>query len=405
MRMRTLFAVAAMVVAVLLGSASVVLAAPVPWDSVDLVVHDDNGKQLLMVAGTVPTETALPAEVELAVPTGLELQWAGEILGGDAANDPSVTYKVTKSGSSDIYRFTLTKSRTAQIELAMPGAVRVDGSNYAASLLWTPSQDVREVKMGFRIPANAQIVTPVEGAAEAPGPTGYDYYRSTIANAKAGTPLSFAFTFTIPAMASGATGGSASGGDSAAVVVIGVLVVIVGGLAFAVARKMRGGAATSPSARPSGARTAATPSKGSAAGNRTSPLSPATKRGDDTSSAPRAKGSKRGWILTGVIVALIIGAFLAIQSSQKPQQQGDVISRTFSSANPCTSTVVPLAVSAGSDMTDAAEKLFGVLQTLPSITTAKIYKDEPRIEVGYCESTLKPGQVEEALTATGLVAQ
>ena len=95
MRIRSLVAVAVLMAAFVLGSASIAFAAPAQWDSVDLVVHDENGKQLVILAGVIPTETALPAEVEIAVPAGLELQWAGEILGGDPGKDPSVAPKIT----------------------------------------------------------------------------------------------------------------------------------------------------------------------------------------------------------------------------------------------------------------------------------------------------------------------
>ncbi len=412
MRIRSLFAVAVVALAVLIGGASVALAKPVPWDSVDLVVHDDNGKQLMILAGSIATETPLPAQVEIAVPAGLQLQWAGEILGGDVANDPAVTPKITKSGASDIYAFTLTKARTAQLELAIPGAVRVDGSKYAAAVTWTPHQELRELKIGFRIPTNAQIATPVPGATEVPGPTGFDYYRSTLTNVKANQPVTFAFDYTVPAMAAGAAGtAGASSSNAATFLVIAGLLAIVAGLVWVISRKMaaRNASGAAPSKGSTASRGSAKPAAAATAKSATA-RAKASGSSSSTKATPSAQGSTGGGsksrlVLVGVIVALVIGAFLAIQASSKPQVSGDVISRTFSSADPCTSTVVPLAAAPGSDLTDASEKLFAVLQTLPSITSAKIYKDQPRIEVGYCESTLQPGQVEQALSATGLVAK
>ncbi len=409
MRIRSLVAVAVLAVAVLLGGASVALAKSVPWDSVDLVVHDDQGKQLMILAGQVPTETALPAQVEIAVPAGLQLQWAGEILGGDPAKDPAVQYKITKVGNSDVYTFTLNKSRTAQLELAIPGAVQLAGSKYSAAVQWTPSQDVRELKIGFRVPAGAKIETPVEGAASVPGPTGFDYYRSTLTNVKAGQPVAFAFDYSVPAVAgAGSTGAGASSGNTASFAIIAVLLAIVAGLIFVVWRKMQSKGSTAVAASPSrsAAASKSSPSGSSRSTGSGSKPAGAGARGSKATPEPaRSSGSKNGIIVVGVIVVVVIGAFLAVNSSTKPQDQGDVITRTFSQADPCTSTVVPLAVAAGTDMNGAAEKLFTVLQSMPSITTAKVYKDQPRIEVGYCESSLQPGQVEQALAATGLVAK
>lgn len=39
--------------------------------------------------------------------------WIGEILGGPPAEDPQLPYVKTTVGDMDIYKFTLTKSRTA----------------------------------------------------------------------------------------------------------------------------------------------------------------------------------------------------------------------------------------------------------------------------------------------------
>jgi hypothetical protein len=401
-RIRSFVALAVVVVALLFGSASLAFAQPVPWESVDIVIHDDQGSQLMIIAGQLATDTPLPAQVELAVPAGLRLQWSGEIVGDNPANDPTVMPKITKVGNSDIYAFTVKKSRTAQLELAIPGAVQSDGSKYAASVVWTPSQDVKELKIGFRIPAGAKIATPVAGAATVPGPTGFDYYRSTLLNVKAGKPVTFAFDYTAPAAAAaaGSTGSPASNGNAAAFVVIAVLGVVIVGLMFAVWRKMKARGADAPETSSSTTTAARPASKPAASGSRSSPSA------KPPAAEPARKGvSKNVLIMGGVIAVLAIGAFFAIQSGKKPQDQGNVITRTFSSADPCTSTVVPLAVAKGGDMNDAAKKLFGVLQTLPSITTATIYKDQPRIEVGYCESSLKPGQVEQALAATGLVAK
>lgn len=42
--------------------------------------------------------------------------WIGEILGGPPVEDPQLPYVKTTVCDTDIYKFTLTKSRTAQFD-------------------------------------------------------------------------------------------------------------------------------------------------------------------------------------------------------------------------------------------------------------------------------------------------
>ncbi len=404
MRNRSFLVVAITVLAVLgiavaLAVPSVASAAPaapaatktVPWESVDLVVHDDQGQQLMILAGTIATGTPLPAEVEIAVPAGLQLQWAGEILGGDVSKDPAVTPSITKSGNSDIYRFRLTQARTAQLELLTPGAVQLNGSNYKAAISWTPSQPLKELKIGFRVPANAQIVTPVPGAAEAPGPTGFDYYRSTLTNLEANKPVTFAFDYTVPATAAG-TSASGGSGSAATMAIIAVLFAVIAGLIFVVSQKLKAkNAVAETPARTAPASRAASSGSKAAAARATSGKASTAKGGsgggakggtpakDEPAPAPRSKAPV---IVLGVIAVLVVGAIYAVNTGSKPTVAGDRISRTFAQVDVCTTTKLPLTAKA-TDVDKATEELFKVLQSVSGVGNATVDRANRILEVGH----------------------
>jgi len=76
---------------VALFCASTALAAPAPWQRVDVILHAEESGGVMLVSGELPPGTKLPAEAELSVPAGSTLLWTGEILGGATSEDPSLT--------------------------------------------------------------------------------------------------------------------------------------------------------------------------------------------------------------------------------------------------------------------------------------------------------------------------
>ena len=153
--------------AVTLLSAQVAFAAPAQWETVDVTIHPEEGGGVLLVSGQLPESVTLPAQAELAVPAGGQLQWIGQILGGAASADPELQYTKRTVGSSDVYAFTLTKSRIAQIEVPLTAGQQFDGTTYSSAVGWTADRDVPSVRMNIRVPAGAQIATgtPGRGAA------------------------------------------------------------------------------------------------------------------------------------------------------------------------------------------------------------------------------------------------
>lgn len=224
MRARIGLSVAAVCCAFALVLAPAAYAAPNAWQSIDVTVHAEQSGGMLLISGELPETVSLPAEAELSVPTGSQIQWIGQILGGDVSADPALQYTKSTEGETDIYRFTLTESRIAQVEVPITDEISFDGTAYRASLIWTPSQDVPEVWMGVKLPASATIIEEAAGATVVPGETGYSYYSKTVTDAKAGQPLDLAFTYTAPAEApvstAAAPGTSSSSSTPIAVILI-----------------------------------------------------------------------------------------------------------------------------------------------------------------------------------------
>ncbi len=120
--------------------------------------------------------------------------------------DPELTYTKSTVDGSDVYRFTLTKSRIAQIEIVTSDAAGFDGKNYTPAVKWTATQAVPEVRLSARIPQSAQIVQAAPGAALQPGDSGYSFYTKSVKDVKPGDQLDMTFSYQVGAApASGAS--------------------------------------------------------------------------------------------------------------------------------------------------------------------------------------------------------
>lgn len=118
--------------------------------------YNDN-QALLVEQAILASTTTLPAEVRFAVPKGAVLQWTGEILGGDVSKDISTTPTVNSLADYEEVVFTVTKSRTAQIEAHWSG-VKFSGKKRAVTLDWTQRYDAKETIFDFLEPTQATNV-------------------------------------------------------------------------------------------------------------------------------------------------------------------------------------------------------------------------------------------------------
>jgi hypothetical protein len=372
-------------------------AAPSTWERIDVTRHSGQDGSVLLVSGELPASESLPAEALLSVPAGLELQWIGEVLGGPASEDPELKYAKTTVNGVDLYRFTLTKSRTAQIEVPTPGGQAFDGSTYTSSLSWTAAQDVPEVRLNLRVPQAAQITTPVAGASLAPSDAGYSFYSKTVNDVKAGDQLALAVGYSLPAVAAAASAGSAPAGGSSVVPMMLVLLVLAAFVALIVAvrRKMV------PSAYDDGVES----ESGDSSSRSARSVEPTVTVDASAESRPALPGkTKRNLVTAAIIGGLIVAAVVVGVQSTRPQLSGDAISQTFSAGQPCAHAIIAITVSDGADPRKTAETLFAALRPLPGLNTASYNPKTSSLDIGYCESSSSEAVLKSALAPTGLVA-
>jgi hypothetical protein len=387
-------AVLAVVFASVLSVAGLAHAAPVRFETVDITLHSEESGGVMVISGDLPAATALPAQVELSAPTGAPLIWIGEILGGPIAEDPQLEYTKTTPKGADVYRGTLTQARTAQLEVETAGAQSTDGVNYTVSLAWPSSFDVAEAVLIVRVPASAQITQESTGATLYPSDASYAFYSKTVKNVKAGDKLEMAFSYSAaPVSAQPAAAAPVSGSDTVVLLVL-VLGLVAGIVLIVVAVAVRG--TTRPRAQAADDDDEAT----SAPEQRDAP-----DVRDEQQIVPKRRGSKKRTLITGGIIAvfLLIAVIVGVETT-KPRVTGDTISQTFTTADPCATTVIALSVPAGSDPVANAQKLFAVLKGVASVTNATYSISGSTVEVGYCESQTSPDALRTALAPTGLVA-
>lgn len=439
---RTLLVTLALSIALAFGAVSAAAAAPVPWESMDITFSDAQASPMLIVNGKLPDSAKLPAQVELGMPTGTTIQWVGEILGGPASEDPTVKYTVAKSGSMDVYSFTVTKARIAQAEANAPAVLTTANGQTNVALSWTATQDVPSVRMDVGLPPGAKIVKPMKGAEVTKNPDGTAYYQREVKNVKAGDTLAMTFSY-----AGGTPGGATTPGATTAtpspaaqssgsnlvvpLVIIAALLAIGFALVVNVRSKMQRREAAKSSPRKGGGNKpkgggGSRPSGGggkSAAARKPAPKTQAVApedadegdegafdAGDDSAEAvadepaPPARNMTKLVATLAVVGAIVAGVAFGAATAAKPQESATgQLSKTFSSAAPCATAKLDIAVDAATAKAKSDE-VFKILGTLPSITTVTMYLDRPRIEVGYCESKLNDQKIQEALAPTGIFA-
>lgn len=417
--------VAALTLVLLPASA---LAKGTAWESIDVTRHTDDG--VTLIAGTLPASVRLPAEAELSVPAGSELQWIGEILGGDASADPSVQYVKSTSNGLDVYRFSVTKSRTAQIELKIPGGEAAEGAATRSTLNWKAFADVPEVTLGAQIPAGAQIVAEAEGARYSAIGTAAGFYSKTFTNVKKGDELGLSFAFQGGGAPVGGGAAPATGGSDTMLVFVLVMLAAATGvtvtLVFAQRSKARLlaelEAQRAQEAKPRRKRAKAVVEEAfddddaftdemDEADEEPAPARRSASRSDaDIVSEPIARAPRSGATIVrnavtlGLIGVLVVVGIIIGSEVSKPQVTGDTIAQTFSSGQPCDKAQYPVTVPAGSDPVKVAQKLFAALKTVDGMNTATYNISSTTLNVDYCGSKTNEPTVTKALSATGMVS-
>ena len=386
-------------------------AAPTPWSEIDVTLMVDENPPVLIVAGTLSASAKLPADAELVLPAGAQPQWLGEILGGDPTRDPSLATSMTTDGSWDSYPFTLTRSRTAQIEANAPNAVTAEGSNFKTSVVWPTPNDTSEVRLSVKLPKNAEIVKPAEGATLVTDDPTANYYTRTDTDVKAGTQLALAFTYSLQGDSADSGGNSGPSTLTILLVVLGVAVVV---LVVVIARSRRGPAPESDEGDDD------TDDDGEGPGQADAPqpdwsddaLSDADEaHGDEpdtvedsvqqaTSTGRRV--SPKALVFAVVAGAMVLAGVAAAMNATAPKATAEGITKQFAQGEACTVASIPLELASDADAEAHAERVFSALESVPDIVYGTLQVKESRVEVGYCDSSASEEQIRAALVQAGI---
>jgi hypothetical protein len=157
--------VVAVALALVLTGASAALgaeaAAPAEMD-VQMWPGAQAGQVVVIVSQRLPESAQLPATVRLPVPAGMNVDWAGEIAGADASQDPTRPYTLKQGEGGQYAELEISESRQAQIELSgIP--LSVEGSVFTAVVEYVQSVPSQAVGFSVRLPngAAAQSIEPL----------------------------------------------------------------------------------------------------------------------------------------------------------------------------------------------------------------------------------------------------
>ena len=312
-------------------AAAPAFAAEPTWQRIDVALHAEPQRPLMLVAGLLAEDVKLPAEVELAVPAGMQIEWIGEVLGGPTSEDPELQYTKTSAEGMDVYRFTLTEGRAAQIEGLIPNPENFDGTAYTTALAWTPWEPVPEVRIGQQLPAGAAIAEAAPDAVMQPSGTDSVYYVRTLQNPPVGEPIELAFSYTAPAA------GTAPGGSAAAVTppsqqssntaLFIIIAVTVAAFAFVI-YKIRGKMATDGDEAPGSPATSVEAGSPAPSDSRIDAAAPMS------ADVPEKRTIKPAVPALIVVAVLLAGALFAINAGSSASTTGGVITKSFGASDP-----------------------------------------------------------------------
>ena len=117
-----------------------------------------NGKTVVIVDVTLDPKVKLPARVRIPVPKGAVVEWAGEILNGDASTDKERTFTLQDGQGGSYAELTLSLSHRGQIETnGIP--MMASGTKLLTQVDWIQSVASTSTLFTVRIPAQVSAVT------------------------------------------------------------------------------------------------------------------------------------------------------------------------------------------------------------------------------------------------------
>jgi hypothetical protein len=144
----------------------------------------------------LPATTPLPATVRFAFPSGVQVQWTGEILGTDISQDIQATPNVTKKDGYDEVAITLTKSRIGQAEAVWNG-LKIDGKNRSMTLEWIQRYESNTTTFEFQQPSQASdVVMAPQAAGNKKSAEGFTVYDTAPKQISVGETATFKVSYT-----------------------------------------------------------------------------------------------------------------------------------------------------------------------------------------------------------------
>ncbi len=155
------FGALALIALLALGLAAPALAAPIKLDDATIFVQfwpeGEAGTNVVIVGTEIDTATPLPATVQLPLPKGATVFWAGEVSGADPASDVQRDFKLVDTPAGTVVEFTAETTRAVQFD-ATVGIIEIDGEDIVTSLDWIQSVASKTVSFAVRAPAAVQDV-------------------------------------------------------------------------------------------------------------------------------------------------------------------------------------------------------------------------------------------------------
>ena len=195
----------------------------------------------IAVTGFLNPEVELPAKVEMAVPAGTELIWAGEfseVLGPvePAFEEP---FDVRSENGLDIYTVILENYPALQFEYSLPEQLHdyISDDLHVINLSYTPAENLPILRLMARLPAES-VVT--DSAAEFMGMDADEnlVYMHIFHNVPAFQPVQANISYIPPEDMTLPFETSVGGGIIIAIVAVGITAILAAGFIF-VARKNR----------------------------------------------------------------------------------------------------------------------------------------------------------------------
>lgn len=115
------------------------------------------GSSEVIVNVVLSPETSLPATVTVPLPAGAQVLWAGEILGGNPADDPFRQPSVVPTAGALAAVFRLEQRPIAQVE-ATVGEPRVRGKRVESTLSWVNAAEEGTYTFSVVVEAGARDV-------------------------------------------------------------------------------------------------------------------------------------------------------------------------------------------------------------------------------------------------------